>query len=133
MPMAESFVYTALFLLLMGGSLWGLYAHGLIAVQSKRAMLFMGSVRGGNARFSGCTGYVMRRFPVKESRAYRFEMNLTLSSGEVWMELQDRNKKTLLRLDHRNSSGEVYLERGEKYRLVIRYKRASGEHRLTWQ
>lgn len=131
--MAENFVYTAAFLLLLGGGLWGLYAHGLIAVKAKRAMLFMGSLRGEKARFSGCTGYVMRRFPVKESRIYRLDLDLQVHSGEVWAELQDRNKKPLLRLDGRNSSGQISLERGERYRLVIRYKSASGEHRLTWQ
>lgn len=131
--MAENFVYTAAFLLLLGSGLWGLYAHGLIAVQAKRAMLFMGSLRGETARFSSCTGYVMRRFPVKESRIYRLDLDLQVHSGEVWAELQDRNKKPLLRLDGRNRSRQISLERGERYRLVIRYKSASGEHRLTWQ
>ena len=133
MIMTENLGMTAAFLLLLGGGLWWLYASGRIAVQSKRAMMFMGSIRGEKARFSGCTGYVMRRFPVKESRMYRFELSMQLSSGEAWLELQDRNKETLLRLDRRNSSGEAVLERGGKYRLVMRYNSASGEHRLTWQ
>ena len=131
--MMENFVYTAAFLLLLGGGLWWMYVRGWIAVQMKRAMLFMGSIRGDKARFSGCTGYVKRRFPVKESRMHRFDLDLQLSSGKVWVELLDGRKNALLRLDSQNSSGTVDLERGEVYLLVIRYQSASGEHRLTYE
>jgi len=129
----ENFVYTAAFLLALSAALYGMYASGLIAVQMKRAMLFMGSFRGDKARFSGCTGYVKRRFPAKESRKYRFDLEMELSRGEVWVELLDRNEEMLLRLDGRNNSGEVLLERGEAYRLVIRYRGATGWHHLTYQ
>ena len=131
--MDMSFVCTAAFLLVLFGGLWWMYRSGMIAVKSKRAMMFMGSMRGEKARFSGCTGYVKRCFPVRESRSYRFDMDLQLSRGEVWLELLDGKKETLLRLDSQNSSGEVALERGERYRLVIRYRGASGSHHLTYR
>lgn len=122
-----------LLLVLIVPGLWLLYLRGYVAVQMKRALLFMGSICGDRARFSGCTGFVRRRFPVAESRVYRFDLALELERGEAWVELLDGDKNVLMRLDSLCGHAEISLKRGRAYHLVMRYQSASGKHSLTYE
>lgn len=120
-------------LLAISLALYLAYICGYVAVQAKRALLFAGSIRGDRARFSGCTGFVRCRFPVAESRTHRFDFALELDNGDVWVELLNRDKNVLMRLDNQRRHAEVPLERGRAYHLVIRYQSASGKHALTYE
>lgn len=113
--------------------LYLLYQGGCLAVQSKKALVYAGSFLGGRARFSRCSGSVRRILRVQESRIYRFDFALELTGGEVTAELTDRSGQQLFRLDQTHQAAEVPLQRGEKYRLVIRYRSAGGKHDLRYQ
>ena len=118
---------------LIAAALYLLYQFGWMAVRSKYALLYTGSLRGGRARFSGCSGSVRRILRVRESRNYRFSFALELTRGEVTAELSDGSGQQLFLLDSRQQTAEVPLNYGEKYHLVIRYRSAAGKHDLQYR
>lgn len=109
-----------------------LYINGYLVIQSKRAIMFVGSGRGKKARFSGCTGYIKRVVKFEENREYYFSLSTELSKGEVSVELLDRNGKSVLPLDCSKGTGYIMAEARRRYDLVIRFQSASGKYELDW-
>lgn len=120
-----------LILFLLGAVFYVLYAEGLMAVNAKRAVLYVGTDRGKKARFSSCTGYVKRVLRFREGREYRVAFACALTEGEVSLEILDRKRRPLLTLDRETPGGRILAERRKRYYLVVHYKSATGEYTIS--
>ena len=120
-----------LILFLMGAVFYVLYAEGLMSINAKRAVLYVGTDRGRKARFSSCSGYVKRVLRFKEGREYRVAFVCALTEGEVSLEILDRKRKPLLSLDRETPEGRILVERRKRYYLVVHYKSATGEYTIS--
>ena len=110
-----------------------LYINGFLILNSKRAIMFVGSARGKKATFTSCTGYTKRVVKFQESKKYRFELNAVLSKGDVQVELSEYGGKEVLQLNSQVQSCEVFLEKGRRYYLTVRFQSASGKYELIWE
>ena len=107
-----------------------LYNRGMISVKHARAWFFFGTIF--SASYKGCHGKVRRIIRPGESRSYLICFSSQLSSGEVQAELYDKEKNLLITLQgHENK--ELFLERGRKYYLVLRFRSADGAHHLEFR
>ena len=120
-------------IIIMGVLLLLLYGNGYLVLQSKRAVMYIGSKRGKKAKFSSCTGYTKRVVKFKESREYHFCLTTELSAGEVTVELLERKGQPVLCLDSYVSEGNFSADAEKKYHLVIRFESASGSYEIDWE
>lgn len=109
-----------------------LYINGYMILTSKRAMMFIGTQRGKEARFTVCTGYIRRVIKFEESRDYEFVFDTELSKGSVSVELLDSSKKRVMFLKE-NRCGAVSVEACKRYYLMIRFESATGNYNLDWR
>lgn len=113
-----------------------LYINGYMIVNAKRAVTFIGSIRGRGkcgASFHSCSGYMKRIMRFKESRVYHFELEVNLVSGEMVVEVLDREKKPVMRLDGNAPSAELEVDRKKRYTLIFRFKSATGDFKMRWE
>ena len=109
---------------------WLLYQNGLMVVNSKRAVSFVGSDRGRRASFTACTGTIRRILRFSESRTLRVVFSPVLTKGSVTMELLDSSKQPLLQLNEACPIGSISVEKGRRYHLIFRFQSATGEYTL---
>ena len=109
-----------------------LYTNGLMWMHRKRAMFYIGSLKGNGASFSSCTGYTKRIIKFEDSRRYRLSMKTELTKGDVSVEILDSKKKLVIRLGSNSKSGSFHAEKGKRYYLVVRFKSATGKYELHW-
>ena len=110
-----------------------LYQHGFAVMSNKRALTYIGRDRCRRADFTACSGTVKRMLRVKESRVYRFSADISLSKGELSIELLAPDKTALLVLNEKTPQAQVELEAGKSYGLVFRYRSANGSYTLDWE
>lgn len=72
-----------------------------------------------------------RVFKFEESKQYQFTFDADLSKGNVSVELLDASKKRVMFLKE-NRCGEVSVEAGKRYYLMIRFESATGNYQLDW-
>ena len=113
---------TALFLIL--------YERGLMAINSKSAVSFIGSPGGTGARFTSCSGSIKRIVRFKEDSTYNFLLDTDLTKGHVSIELLDDHKHPVMKLDPAHPRGTVTAEQGKKYYLITRFRSATGRYSL---
>lgn len=113
------------------------YLNGFLSINAKFATLFMESwVKGKNgsrARMIGCKGYIKRVIKFKENREYRFELQVGLLKGTMSVEIQNRQKETVLELDPAVSEAVLEMKKGERYYLILRFADAEGDYIFTWE
>ena len=122
-----------LLLFSMGIMYYLLYANGYLVINSKRAVKYIGSMRGRKASFTSCTGYIKRVIKFKEDGSVQFYLDLDVSRGEVIMELFDETKECILKLDNTKQSANILVEASKRYYLVFRFRAASGSYLLSWK
>ena len=110
--------------------MWLLYRNGLMVVNSKRAVSFIGSDRGRRASFTACTGTIRRIVRFSQSKNLRMVFSPVLTKGRVAVELLDSRKQSLLRLDEARPTGSIFVEKGQRYHLVFHFQSATGEYSL---
>ena len=110
--------------------MWLLYQNGLMVLNSKRALSFVGSDRGHRASFTACTGTVRRILRFSESKTLRVVFSPVLTKGSVTMELLNSQKQPLLLLDETHPTGSIAVEKGQRYQLVFHFQSATGEYSL---
>ena len=118
--------------LVMGVGFYLLYSNGFLVMNSKRAVMYAGSKRGKEAKFSSCSGYTKRIIKVQETKQYRFSLDCNLTAGTILVEVLDASKKPILSLDETHRCAAVDLEKGKRYNLIVRFKSASGDYVLDW-
>ena len=127
----EKALPTIILLIAMGIVFYLLYINGYLITNAKRAVMYVGSMRGRKASFTACTGYTKRVVRFKESGTVRFVFDLEVSKGDVTMELLDGTKQCILRLDNIRRSAAIQVEAKKRYFLVFRFKSASGSSLLS--
>ncbi|HOQ74406.1 MAG: hypothetical protein WAP45_11085 [Limnochordia bacterium] len=113
-----------------------LYINGFLVIRAISALVFFSPVpwwgTAPRARVKACTGFVRKVIKFKESRTYHFSFSSEVSKGSITAEIQGRNKETLLVLDGEKTSDVLDVQSGERYYLVVRFKRATGSFELSW-
>lgn len=113
-----------------------LYINGYMIINAKRAVMFMGSMRGKNnsckAIFSSCDGYIKRVIRFRKSQIYNAIFDCEMTDGTMTVELLDSTRQSILTLDDTRKSGQVFLNKNERYYLVFQFHSASGQYRLKW-
>ena len=123
-------------LLVVGAIFYLLYINGYLIVNRKRALMFVGSLRGTNsckATFTSCTGYVKRVVKFKESRMYCFALHTELSAGEMAVELLDAGKQKVMELSDDKQTDSVDINSKTRYYLIFRFKSATGSCEFEWE
>ena len=123
-------------LLVLGAIFYLLYMNGYMIVNRKRALMFVGRMRGTNsckATFTSCNGHMRRVVRFKQSRLYAFTLHTELTAGEMTMELLDSDKKVIMELNSENQMGSVDINCKKRYYLVFRFQTASGSYEFQWE
>ena len=107
-----------------------LYRYGFMAIQIKRAVLYIGIPNG--ARFSSCTGFVKRILRLKSGKTYRITFEPDLTDGDISAEIYDVSKQTAVRLNSEVREGCIHAEKGKRYYLMIRFRSATGSYVLRY-
>ena len=110
--------------------MWLLYQNGLMVINTKRAVSFVGSDRGRRASFTACTGTIRRIVRFSECKSLRMVFSPVLTKGSVAVELQNSQKQPLLRLDEVCPTGSIFVEKGQRYHLIFHFQSATGEYSL---
>ena len=110
-----------------------LYINGYMVMQSKRALMYVGTDRGKKASFTSCSGYTKRVVKFEEDRIYHFDLKLELTKGDVTVEIQDSKKQCLLSLDQNKTEGSITAEKGKRFFWVVRFGAASGNYTVDWK
>ena len=118
--------------LIIGIVFYLLYINGFLAIQSKRAILYVGSLKGNSARFSSCTGYSKRVIRFRDSRAYFVVFDSDLTKGDVLVEILNSAKQTVVCLNCNTPNGRINVEKGKRYYLLIHFQSATGRYTLSW-
>ena len=108
------------------------YINGILAIQSKRAIVYIGSLKGNKAKFVSCTGYTKRIIRFEENKTYRIVLNTELSAGKLSITFLDSEKNNLFSLTRNAENGVIYAEKGKRYYLIVRFKSATGNYVLKW-
>lgn len=125
-------IKVTIILFIIGILFYLLYINGFLAIQSKRAIVYVGSLKGNRAKFVSCTGYTKRIIRFEESKTYRMALNTELSAGKLSVAILDSEKNVLFSLNRNIQNGVIYAEKGKRYYLVIRFKSATGNYSLKW-
>ena len=109
-----------------------LYINGYMVWNSKRALMYVGSAWGRKASFTSCSGYTKRVIKFEEDKCYHFDLQLELNKGDVKVEILNSEKQCLLSLDQNVAGGNVAVEKGKRYYMVVRFQAASGQYTVDW-
>lgn len=107
-----------------------LYRNGLLTIQSKTAVSFMGKFGGMRASFSGCTGTLRRMIHFPEGREYTYTLASVLTKGELAVDLYDRTGNLLFTLTPEAPTATVAADAGSRCTMVIRFEKATGRYEL---
>ena len=118
-------------LFVIGVVFYLLYINGFLTIQSKRALLYIGSLKGNKARFSSCTGHTKKIIKFNDSKTYNIVFEPDLTGGSVSIEILDSAKQPIISLDTNTRIGNVYVEKGKRYYLIVRFKSATGSYTLN--
>lgn len=123
-------------LICLGVVFYILYAQGIMVVNSKTAVMFLGSIRGNghcSASFTSCSGKMKRVIKFKESKTYRFILTSELEKGEMDVMVLDSLKQPVMTLNYMQPSGVIEVDKKKRYYLVFSFKEASGKYELKWE
>ncbi len=118
---------------LVFGLIYLMYLNGWIPITVKSAVMFIGSLSGKKASFTSCNGSLKRIVKLEGNRQYRFLLNVRLTSGNMTVELRNRDKQTVMELNEFISEGNIYVKKRERYTLILRFHSATGEYSLDWR
>lgn len=114
-----------------------IYRSGYGQVKSIRAITYLGTMGNGRKNYHkasviGCSGWVKRVIRL-EDRLYLFQLDASVTKGDLMVEVLDRDKRILLSLTPINNRGSFFANAKECYRLVIRYRKMDGQYRVWWE
>lgn len=118
----------------VAAGVYGLYESGLLIIKSRRALTFIGSIRGKrcSATFTSCSGTMRRVVRFGEDQTCRLRLEAELKQGDLAVELLDARKQPVMRLDREHPCMEAQVSKGMRYHLVFRFQSASGRYVLEW-
>lgn len=80
---------------------------------------------------SSCTGYHKKVFRPKMDR-YRFDFGGMNTQGQIHVEVIDRDKKLLFKLDKDHPTHECSFVPKGRYYMIFRFYKMSGRYSLRW-
>ncbi|MCH5188450.1 MAG: hypothetical protein J1F63_08605 [Oscillospiraceae bacterium] len=113
-----------------------LYMQGFMVINTKRAVMFVGSIRGKSnckAKFTMCSGSMKRVIRFEESRAYNFSLKHELQNGKMAVNILDSSKQPMITLDSNNIKARLNADKKQRYYLVFLFKSATGSYELSWE
>ena len=115
------------------GIVWWLYDNGYCCYKNKSAVTFFGRSGSGSfgASFTSCTGTFGRCLKPKEGGNYCFRLSADLSKGSVTGKIY-RGKELLAQLDSAQPEVVLELEARARYKIALRFVRASGSSSINW-
>lgn len=118
---------------LIPGLVWWLYDNGYACYNNKSAVSFIGRSGSGSfgASFTACTGTFGRCLKPKAEGDYRFSLSAELSKGSVQGRIC-RGKELLAQLDSAQPEAVLPLKAGTRYKVELRFVRASGSSSIHW-
>lgn len=128
--------FSIIFLILFIIGFYFLYVNGYLTINSKKAIRFIGSIRGNGrcvARFKSCDGYLKRVVRFKENRTYNFFLDCEMYKGYMTVELWDKNKHKLICLKDNMQNAGVNVQKKKSYYLIFRFKAATGSFDFSWR
>ena len=129
--MAFSIIFLVIFIV----GFYLLYVNGYLTINAKKAVSFLGSIRGNcrcQARFKSCDGYMKRVVKFNENRLYNFFLDCDMNKGYMTVELWDTNKHKLMCLKDNMQNAGVNVQKKKKYYLVFKFKSATGSFDFSW-
>lgn len=129
-------IKTVILILLILFIAYVLYINGYGSFSNKSALMYIGSMPENNkckAKFVSCTGTVKRVVKFKENKDYQFCLKPNLSQGSFTVELQNKEKQTLIALSESKPIAKIEVYSKQRYYLVFRYKSATGDYMLNWE
>ncbi len=109
-----------------------LYMKGMIPISVKSAVMFIGGPGCKKATFTSCNGYIKKIVKLEKDKVYNFTLHSNLTAGSIAVELIDKNKQIVLRLDVDNYTAVFGSNHSGRYTLIIRFHSATGEYELDW-
>ena len=112
-----------------------LWVNGYMILNAKRALLFVGSLRGKNkceVSFSSYSGYVKKVIKFNESREYTFKLDGDVSKGSIHVIVENKNKDTILDLTPEIKTGMLTVDEKCRYYLMLKFEKADGKIKLQW-
>ena len=117
----------------MAGIFLFLYNSGYMAVKLLSAVTFIGSSKGTGAKFTSCNGSIKRILRFKESGTFHYVLDAELSKGDMFVEILDSGKHSIMKLSRENNHASITVERKKKYFLVVNFKSATGRYSIIWE
>lgn len=108
-----------------------LYQSGLMVLNCKSALTYIGKNRALSASFTGCNGYIKRVLRFRAPRTCTLTLKQHLTKGCMQAEVYDAQKNLLLTLDEGCPSGSFHAAPNARYMLVLRFHKADGSYELT--
>lgn len=112
-----------------------LYINGILVINAKRAVMFVGSIRGNShcrASFSSCTGYIKRVIRFKESKTYQFTLHSELENGELEVMILTSSQQPVVSLNSAQRNAVVDMDCSKRYYLIFTFRSATGTYELNW-
>ena len=110
-----------------------LYNSGYMVVKSLSAVTFIGSPKGTGARFTSCNGSIKRIVRFRESGTLHYFLDAELSKGDMFVEILDSDKQSIMKLDRENNHASITVECKKKYYLIAKFISATGQYSLIRQ
>lgn len=113
-----------------------LYRQGLLVLNTKTALLYVGTPRLGKNRLgatvSACSGSVRRVIRLKKAARYRFVLSPEMTEGTVCVEIRGRGTKPAARLSAEAPCAVIDTGATARYRITTEFERAGGTYTLCW-
>lgn len=115
------------------GIVWWLYDNGYACYKNKSAVTFIGRTGSDSfgASFTSCSGSFGRCLKPKTDGEFRFTFSGELSKGSVLGRIY-KGKEILAELDGENPEAVLVLTGRTRYKLELRFVRASGSSSINW-
>lgn len=107
-----------------------LYSSGYMVVKSLSAVTFIGSSKGTGAQFTSCNGSIKRIVRFKESGTFQYYLDAELSKGDMFVEILDSSKQSIMKLTRENNHASISVEDKKKYYLVVNFLSATGRYSI---
>lgn len=112
-----------------------LYVSGFLVINSKRAIMFVGSIKGKkscHAKFISCSGSMKRVIRFKKDQIYQLKLNLELEKGDVQVKILNSLKQTVVTLNKNQMTANIEVDEKERYYLIFEFKSATGKYDFQW-
>ena len=113
-----------------------LYSNGYMVLGKKTAKIFVGKNRGTNAywsQFGECDGELKKVARFRNSKEYKFHLDVGLAEGTVSVELLDKDKNVIMKLTPENPEASFAVDKKQRYYMVYKFEHATGSYEMTWE